>query len=158
MNSVLVGMFDTQASAAQARNRLIEAGFSEDAATMTGGQGGGSNASPPSSSSSSNAVPEHEGAISRFFNSIFGESNERDDDERAGYTDTYNEAFKRGSYGVSVTTASDSEMDKAEDILNDCGAVDIDEQAATWRKDGWTGSSAGVMSAAGQGSRKSRKS
>ncbi|MDQ2804901.1 MAG: YsnF/AvaK domain-containing protein, partial [Pseudomonadota bacterium] len=68
----------------------------------------------------------------------FGGDDEADP-ARSGYTDTYNEAFKRGGYGVSVTTANDDEADKAERILNDAGAVDIDEKAESWRKEGWTG-------------------
>lgn len=36
-------------------------------------------------------------------------------------------------------------MTKAEHILNDCGAVDIDEKVESWRKEGWTG---GAMRAA----------
>jgi uncharacterized protein (TIGR02271 family) len=144
MSSVLVGMFDSQAAAVQARSKLMSAGFSADAVSMTGGS---ASSSTPAGTIASDA-PHHEGAISRFFSEIFGGSDDRTDTSRAGYTDTYEEAFKRGSYGVTVQTANDDEMGRAEDILNDCGAVDIDEKAESWRKEGWTGAAVGAMATA----------
>ena len=88
------------------------------------------------------------GAIGRFFADLFG-GDEADDATRTGYTDTYNEAFNRGSYGVSVTTVNDDEADKAESILNAAGAYDIDEKAEAWRKEGWTGGAAIPMGMSG---------
>ena len=145
MSSVLVGMFDSQTAAAQARGKLMGAGFAGDAVTLVGGTGGSSTSSVPGTVASDE--PSHKGAIARFFDDLFG--GDSHDEDRAGYTDTYNEAFKRGSYGVSVTTATDAEADKAERILNDAGAIDIDEKAASWRKEGWTGGVATAMGAAG---------
>jgi uncharacterized protein (TIGR02271 family) len=144
MSSVLVGMFDSQVAAAEARGKLMSAGFSGDAVTLTGGGAMAPSSGVPTATGSIDE-PHHEGAIARFFSDLFG-GDDKDDSDRAGYTDTYKEAFKRGSYGVSVTTASDDEMDRAEAILNDAGAVDIDEKAESWRKEGWTG---GVAKATG---------
>ncbi len=152
MNSVIVGMFDTQAAATKAQTQLLSAGFDADSVMLTGrtdagGTGGststtGSTMSNVGSSVSSGA--EHaEGAISRFFHNLFG-SDDDENDVRTGYADTYNEAFRRGAYGVSVNVASDADIDRAERILNDAGAVDIDEKAASWRQEGWKGS-AGAM-------------
>ena len=150
MSSVLVGMFDSQTAADEARGRLMSAGFAADAVRLTGGM---------ATSSSSQALtgvpsveePQHEGAIARFFESIFGGgSDDKDDLDRAGYTDTYKEAFRRGSYSVSVSTGDSDEMDKAERILNDCGAVDIDTKAESWRKEGWAGGAFGAT-ASGEG-------
>ena len=107
-------MFDSQTAAAQARGKLMSAGFAANAVTTTGGTG--STATTASRPAGTVVTDEPKGAIARFFDSLFGGDNEAD---RTGYTDTYNEAFKRGSYGVSVTTASDTEMDKAGQILND---------------------------------------
>ena len=146
MSSVLVGMFDSQTAAAQARGKLMSAGFAGDAVTLVGGTGSSSTSSVPGTVASDE--PHHKGAIARFFDDLFGEG-EAADPVRSGYTDTYSEAFKRGSYGVSVTVANDAEMDKAEQILNDAGAVDIDEKAASWRKEGWTGGMAQAAGATG---------
>lgn len=146
MSSVLVGMFDSQAAAAEAHAKLISAGFSSGAVSMTGGT---SATSTPSTSTgtSSTAEPHHEGAIARFFSGIFGDSDDHDS-ERASHTDTYKEAFKRGSYGVSVTAANDAEISKAEAILNAAGAVDIDEKAEAWKKEGWSGGAVGATAGA----------
>ncbi len=133
MNSVLVGVFDSQAAAARARTKLMAEGFSSSAVSMTGGSASTSSTVPAGTVASDS--PHHEGGIAHFFRSLFGE----DDTANAGYTDTYEEAFRRGNYGVTVTTADDAEMDKAEKILNDCGAVDIDQKSEQWKKEGWTG-------------------
>lgn len=141
MNSVLVAMFDSQQAAASARERLISAGFPEGSVTLTGAE--------PSSVSSSATWPsvqstgEEKGPIARFFDHIFG-----DDDDvstRSGYTETYNEAFRRGSYGVTVTSSSDQQSHEAETILNECGAIDIDEKAQAWRNEGWSGGTATAL-------------
>ncbi len=146
MSSVLVGMFDTQSAATQARDKLTGAGFATSAVSMTG-----ATSTPPSIPATRGTVsdePHHEGGIARFFDNLFGGSDEKDDVHRAGYTDTYQEAFKRGSYGVTVTAANEAEMDKAERILNECGAVDIDEKAESWRKEGWAGGAVPAMAGA----------
>ncbi len=54
---------------------------------------------------------------------------------------TYAESIRRGGIMVSVR-AEDSEMDRIIDILEQHGSVDLDEREATWRSEGWTGSSA----------------
>jgi len=133
MNTVLVGMFESQSAAEKARSQLMAAGFDSGSVSMTGGTS--SSASTSSSSSSGYGQRQESGGIAGFFESLFG-GNDRDD---TGYADTYKEAFNRGSYGVTVTAQSESEVDRAEQVLNACGAVDIDEQAQGWRSEGWQG-------------------
>ncbi len=136
MSSVLVGMFDTQAAAEAAHARLLAAGFSSSAVSMTGGMAGESTTTAPGSRDRD--AEEEKGGIARFFDNLFGS----DDNDVAQERGTYTEAFNRGSYGVSVTAADDSELDRAERVLNEAGAVDIDEKADEWRKSGWTGGTA----------------
>ena len=147
MSSVLVGMFESQTAAAQARGKLMSAGFAASAVTLTGDNSSSSAMAAPAGTVSSDE-PHEKGAIARFFDDLFG-GDDQDDAVRTGYTDTYNEAFKRGAYGVSVTTTDDEEADKAERILNDAGAVDIDEKAESWRKEGWAGGAPISMGMAG---------
>jgi stress response protein YsnF len=137
MSSVLVGIFDTQTAAEEAKSDLLAAGFSPTAISMTGGTA--ATAATPESSTAAD-TSHHEGAIARFFSNLFG-GRDDDDPQRAAYAETYQEAFRRGSYGVAVTTANDAEMDEAENILNAAGAVDIDERSVQWRQEGWTGGS-----------------
>src|SRR5215213_7130749 len=52
----------------------------------------------------------------------------------------YAEGSRRG--GAMVTArASDVEVDRILDILDDEGTVDFDERETTWRSEGWTGAS-----------------
>ena len=148
MNSVLIGMFDSQTAADQARNRLTASGFTSDAVTLTGGTGTSSSIEG-SPNGPGVDEPHHESAIARFFDGIFGGGSDAGEDmERVTYTDNYKEAFRRGAYSVSVNTGDATEQERAQRILNECGAVDIDAKAETWRKEGWTGS--GIARAASE--------
>ena len=53
----------------------------------------------------------------------------------------YAEGIRRGGALVTVR-ASDTEVDRIVDILDDEGTVDFDERETTWRSEGWTGASA----------------
>lgn len=142
MSSVLVGMFESLAAAKTAQSRLLAAGFSATALSMTGGT---TTMAPDTMPSSPVGEGEHfgEGAVAKFFSNLFGGDHDTVEAQRDTYKDTYSEAFRRGSYGISVTAATDTEADKAETILNDCGAVDIDEKSAAWREEGWQGGAIG---------------
>ncbi|WP_246529705.1 YsnF/AvaK domain-containing protein [Microvirga zambiensis] len=52
----------------------------------------------------------------------------------------YAEGIRRGGALVTVR-ASDAEVDRIVDILDDEGTVDFDERETTWRSEGWTGAS-----------------
>ena len=146
MNSVIVGMFDTQEAANKAKNRLLVAGFAndtvvvsdEDLATMRTDTVVGSTPVQP------RQAHEEEGAISRFFSSIFGDNDDNRMDD--GYGDTYREAIRRGHYGVSVSVDGEDDIGRAEEILSDCGAFDIDERSEQWRGDGWVAGGAMAQS------------
>lgn len=71
---------------------------------------------------------------------------------------TYAEGMRRGSVLLTVQV-DEAHLDRAADVLEHAGAVNLDEQEETWRKSGWTGYDAtahGTMrsaAAAVQGSR-----
>jgi hypothetical protein len=52
--------------------------------------------------------------------------------------EVYSEAVRRGATLVAVNT-SDGKVQEATAIMNQHGAVDIDQRAETWRREGWTG-------------------
>jgi len=55
----------------------------------------------------------------------------------------YVEGIRRG--GTLVTVRAETRLvDKAVDILDDDGTVDMEERATSWRKEGWTGRFAGA--------------
>ncbi|RZI54369.1 MAG: DUF2382 domain-containing protein [Pseudomonas sp.] len=143
MSSVLVGMFDTQAAAEQARTRLVGAGFSPGQVT-----GGASSAgSMTTADEPITARPGDEGGISGFFRSLFGS-----DDAPEAHTSTYKEAFRRGGFGLTVASVDDADMNQVSEIMEDCGAVDVDEREQQWRSEGWAGApvaAAAPLAAAG---------
>jgi uncharacterized protein (TIGR02271 family) len=55
------------------------------------------------------------------------------DDDR----ETYAEGLRRGGYLVSVG-CDEAHYDRALEILDDEGTIDIDQRAAAWRKEGWS--------------------
>jgi uncharacterized protein (TIGR02271 family) len=60
----------------------------------------------------------------------------------------YAEGVRRGGALVTVR-ASDAEVDRIVDILDDEGTVDFDERQTTWRSEGWTGTGLGTTGAVG---------
>jgi uncharacterized protein (TIGR02271 family) len=58
----------------------------------------------------------------------------------------YAEGIRRGGALVTVR-ASDAEVDRIVDILDDEGTVNFDERETTWRSEGWTGTTATGTSA-----------
>ncbi len=56
------------------------------------------------------------------------------DDDRYGYA----EGMRRGGIIVAATV-NESQVDRASDILEHAGALDLDAREASWRQSGWTG-------------------
>jgi hypothetical protein len=52
--------------------------------------------------------------------------------------EVYSEGLRRGGFLVTVANVTGEVADKALDILDDEGSVDIDERAASWRSEGWS--------------------
>ncbi len=112
----VVGVFDETASAQRAIDGLMAAGFSRESVEMS---------RTNNQSNVTSANREHEGGISGFFHRLFGTEN---DDDR----NTYEEAVNRGGVVVCVYT-DEEDQDKAAEVLNSNGAVDIDQKRTSWR-------------------------
>ena len=125
MNQTIVGVFDTQASAMQARQELLSAGFAQSEVTTLPAEGSATGTTSAASTASS-ATPAHAGGVSGFFKSLFGM------DERDEHVGLYSTAVQQGGFMVSVNTHNDAQLQQAEQILQRCGAIDIDERAAQW--------------------------
>jgi uncharacterized protein (TIGR02271 family) len=127
MASTLAGVFDDYDDAERARERLASAGLRREAiqvtpersAWATGDATYGGRATKP-------------GGLRGFFASLFG----ADDDESHGH---YSEAVRRGSILVAVEVDDDSQIERATEIFEDCGAIDIDERVERWKSAGYTG-------------------
>lgn len=115
----VTAFFDTSDHAGTARADLIAAGIPESDITVVG-----SNADHFTV-----AQDHHKG-----FWAALGDFFMPDDDRRA-----YAEGLRRGGYAVSVK-ASGTLYDLAIDVLDRDGAVDLDERAMDWEREGWSGS------------------
>jgi uncharacterized protein (TIGR02271 family) len=70
------------------------------------------------------------------------------DEDRSSYA----EGMRRG--GALVTAqVEETHLDGAMDVLEQHGAVDLDEREAEWRKSGWTGSTAAAAGTVSDGNR-----
>lgn len=129
MNSVVVECSGTRTAVNDAGAKLPAAGFDDVAFTETA-------ASPATLAAGAGAAGkrrEEKGAISRSFGSIFGSDDAADRDGRGRACE---EAIRRGHCAVSIGTASDERLERAEVLLDDRGAFDVDERSQQWRGEG----------------------
>ena len=126
-NRSLSAFFDTTDDAQDAMDRLRDAGIADSNVRMTQGN---------STAISHDAEP----AQSRGFFDSLGDFFFPEDDRHV-----YAEGLNRGGHLVTVTGLSDTMYDVALDILDDEGAVDMDERSETWRSEGWSGGSDATM-------------
>ncbi|MCW3079965.1 YsnF/AvaK domain-containing protein [Segetibacter sp.] len=118
MAQTVVGMFDNSSDAQQAVQKLVSEGISRDRIDISNNTSG----SHSSHSSTSNSSDDHESGVSKFFKNLFG----NDDDD----ADKYSHVASRSECIVTVHTQSEDEADRAADILDDNGAVNVDERAS----------------------------
>lgn len=116
---VATALFDTRDAAEKAQADLLAAGMKPDTIVMAG------NKEDPTRAP---VLPEEGGfwhALKEFF---------IPDEDRY----TFAEGLRRGGFLLSVKT-DEVDYDRALDILDADGAVDIDERERTWQTEGWTG-------------------
>jgi uncharacterized protein (TIGR02271 family) len=147
----VVGMFDSAEDASKAVSKLQNAGFSKDsydiATRPSGGttdavgrafEGDRSNTSNRDSNynnasgtmvegaadAAGRGVEKSGNAISRFFDDLFGNDNSE--------SSRYSHVANRSSSIVTVHCDSTERAHSAAEILDECGAVDVDERAAQY--------------------------
>lgn len=130
----ITAMFDSRAEAERAVQALAsETGLDRSAVRIDSGPDAGGNAAATS-------FHEDKG----FFASL------KDlfvpDEDRHSYV----EGMRRGGALVSAQV-DDARIDRAMDVLEQNGAVDLDEREASWRKEGWTGYGSAAAAGAGTG-------
>lgn len=128
MRSTLVGVFANRQAAERAREELLRAGFADDEVDLRAG------VEPTPGASDTRAHEDQTEdtfgeTVSSWFRSLFGT-----EDEDVGI---YAEAMRRGESIVAVNAAEDDRIDRAGDILEACGSVDIDASASAWQLQGW---------------------
>lgn len=128
MASTLAGVFDDYDDAERARERLSSAGFDRDAVQITPERSAWGSGDP-----TWGGRAEQTGGLRGFFASLFGSDA---DDESQGH---YSEAVRRGSVVVTLALQDDSQIDRATEILEECGAIDVDERIERWKTAGYSG-------------------
>lgn len=119
MENTVISVYDNYAEANAVVNELLSAGFSRDSVYLRPDTG--------------RTTEQHGSSIGNFFRSLFGM--EEHHEERGIYA----EAVRRGNQVVSVDAPSADMRDRAIEIMNRHNPIDIEERAAHWRSQGWTG-------------------
>jgi uncharacterized protein (TIGR02271 family) len=117
-SNTITAFFENRSDAEAAVERLVEAGILRDGIRLVAGK---------ESSVSTDAVSESKGFWEKLEDFFFP------DEDRA----VYSEGLRRGGYLVTVTGVSAATYDKALDILDDEGSIDLEERAESWRSQGW---------------------
>lgn len=134
MSQTVIGFFDDASDVQRAVERLERKGISRDRIDISrgdsssGGTTSDTHTVSDDRSTTEGRTTDREGrntnAITDFFNSLFGG---KDDD-----ADRYSRVAQRSNSIVTVHAQSKDEAEAVAEILDDCGAVDVDERAAQY--------------------------
>jgi uncharacterized protein (TIGR02271 family) len=132
--NTVVGVFDTYVEAEQAAAELVSIGIDRGDIRINANQELPAHATQEATGRASSRPGNEDlsDRIRNFFHSLFGN---HDAD-----TDRYAEAARRGGAVVTVNAASSGDADRAADLLDRRGAVDVDARANDWKQSGWAGS------------------
>lgn len=119
MTMIVVGLFEDFATANKAVQELTGSGIHPDEIALISHESGQNRAAATSA-----------GTLSNFFNSLFGS----DSSDEASH---YAEAVRRGSAVISVN-AEDNQVERAAEVMNRYGAIDINSRSAQYRASGFT--------------------
>ncbi len=135
MQHTLLAVFDNRSDAQKALEDLVASGFSRQEARLSEGDptgqtslssSGSSSASTTSTTSNATADDGSFGSgIRNFFSDLFGT-------DRTEHAQMYSDAVTRGHYVLTLTADSEQEVERAADIVERYGPVDIDEKAQQW--------------------------
>jgi uncharacterized protein (TIGR02271 family) len=122
--NTIVGLFQDEPSARAVVDDLIRNGFSQNDVHLSSSENYVGDAAAGGAGLSGRAPAEqHGGGFMGWLNSIFG-ADETDEDRTR-----YSEAVQRGGYVVAVD-ADANDRDRAIDVMNDHGVLDLDDHAA----------------------------
>lgn len=131
-NSTVVGVFDDYATAHSVVDQLASNGFDRSKIEISSHDSYATDAARGNTGlTGGEARDSSGGGIGGFFRRMFGD----DDREQHGQ---YAEAVRRGSTVVCVT-ADAGNAERAADIMENAGAIDIDHRAQSWQQRGYSG-------------------
>jgi uncharacterized protein (TIGR02271 family) len=136
MAKTIVGVFDDATSAQNAVRELQTAGVAPNHIRLTSNTEATEASRTTTTTTTTSGSQSDTGWTDRVVN-FFGSLFEDEGDKR--HASTYAEAWRRGHYLV-VADVEATHVDRAVEILNRFGTVDIDRRAEHWKKSGYTGS------------------
>jgi hypothetical protein len=143
MQHTLIAVFDNHNDAVSAKNELLSSGFSSSDVRLSHGDetapGGSMAGSSSTAATDADNEPGIGTSIKNFFSDIFGTDNHE-------HTSKYSTAVEHGNHVLTVNTDSEPEVERAADIVERFGPIDIDEQSQKW---GLTEGSGAMMGSAG---------
>jgi hypothetical protein len=146
----VVGVFENASDAQSVINALAQAGISRADIRLHPSP----DDVPLNSDITTTSAIEHSRApIAHLFRSLFGMD---DYDDR--HTHLYAESLRRGHSVVTVHSEEDAQLELAIDVMNRFSPIDIDDRAAHWKSQGWTGRDEHARSLAGEGTGNDRLS
>lgn len=116
MAQTVIGFFESASDAQRAAERLQSSGISRDRIDISSGGSSNTNVSNRSDNDSD------DNGVTRFFKSLFGDD---DNDSVERYS-----SVGRNSCIVTVHAQSNEEAEDAADILDEAGAIDVDERSS----------------------------
>jgi len=126
MQHTLVAVFDNQSDAQNAKDELLAAGFTRENVNVSSANLSGTtdNLTNTTTGSSAMGTTHEEGvgaSIKHFFSNLFGD----DDDAHAT---RYSNFVSGGQHVLTLTTDSEPEVERAADVIERFGPLDIDER------------------------------
>ncbi|UVW27142.1 YsnF/AvaK domain-containing protein [Massilia sp. H6] len=118
MQHTLVAVFDNRTDAQNAMNELLSSGFSREEVRLSGSDTG----SASTTASDTDTDSGFGSGIKNFFSDLFSDSDE--------HVDRYQGALSSGKNVITLTADSLDEVERAADIIEGFGPVDIDEHAS----------------------------
>jgi len=138
MQHTLVAVFDNRTDAQNAMNELLSSGFSSQDVRLAG-----SDTSTTTSATTTTTTTDTDTGIGTGIKNFFADLFGSDDDDRAS---RYQGAVSGGKNVITLTANSLEEVERAADIVEGFGPIDIDESSS-----GSLGSSGAMRSSTGSG-------
>jgi uncharacterized protein (TIGR02271 family) len=122
MQHTLVAVFDNRSDAQNAMDELLASGFTRDNVYISSADLSSSTTTATTDTTPGTTHEEGVGAsIRHFFSNLFGS----DQDEHVA---RYSTAVSGGQHVLTLTTTSEPEVERAADVIERFGPVDIDER------------------------------
>jgi uncharacterized protein (TIGR02271 family) len=133
MSHTLAAVFDNRADAERACDAVCQSGIPTESVQLSPSVAGDDGASAGSTQGNRSFGD----SIKNFFSDFFAD----DADEQQ----LYGEAVNRGKCVLTVQTKTEEDVERAADIVEGFGPIDIDEQKDQWQASGWRSAAAGTL-------------